>query len=131
MIVLPWRISRTFIQNHNEWLFIYSFDVAGKGIFGQAWIAHNEPNTLPVYVCWKMCKSSGYFSDSQLLEINSINDRALEVIRERGPSYKAIIPIRGIGIGHSRMSEFAPKAFEYLQKLLQSVSTPDIIWSTH
>ena len=83
---------------------------------------------MPVFTMWKPCKSSGFFSDSQYIEICSINDNAVHQILIAASLSKPIIPLRKIGQGHSRMQEFAPKAFLYLKELLEKIKYSDIVW---
>jgi len=121
-IIVPRFITRKFIQLHPEWIFLYGHDLAGKGTFGQAWEAHNEPNTYPIPTCYKMCKNSMYFQDSQYEEITGYLIFAFVHL----PKDKPIIPFPKIGEGYSRMKELAPKCFKYMKQELDKIKYPNI-----
>ena len=121
-IIIPHYVTRTFIQSHLEYNFVFSFDVAGKSFFGQANECYGEPNAYPVPVRWKGCKTSGYFSDAQYIDICEQIDIAISRI----PNGPPVIVLRKIGEGASRMNEFASKSFEYLKQKLNEICYPNI-----
>jgi len=126
-MILPYRISELFARSRPDLFFVYGYDVAHKGAFGQAVSMVGLDNSSPVYTCWKMCKSSGYFSDSQYDEICMINKMAIDKILMLAKK-RFIIPLRKIGCGYSRMNEFAPKAFNALNRELDIIKCPIIEW---
>ena len=121
MIKIPRHITRTFIQKHPELTFVYSQDVARKGAFGQAAHCVSEPNCYPVSTCWKMCRSSAYFQDSQACEIL----RQLTLDLKNVPRDKPIILFPKIGEGFSRMKEFAPNMYQWLMNQLDTIKSKD------
>src|SRR5574338_382824 len=64
-IKIPFRITRRFIAANKQWIFLFSYDAAMKGMLGQAWFAFGEPNAYPIFTCRKLCPSSlnRYFQD--------------------------------------------------------------------
>lgn len=119
-IVVPHRITRTYIQRNRHLRFIYSFDVAGKSALGQAAFAHNEPNTSPVNVMYKFCANPVYFQDNDECKshiYDSINHIPLDL---------PIIPFPKIGLGHSRLKEFAPECYDLVHRLLSEIKWPNI-----
>lgn len=125
MIEVPYRITRAYVQQHPELFFVYGIDKAEQGTFGQCWDLHGEPNTGPVYTCWKMCKNNRYFSDTQLEEIKQINVLATSAILKKAMD-NPIVVLPKIGRGGSRMFEFAPKAYEWLMKRLDIIQSKDV-----
>lgn len=122
-MLLPVYVKRQFVIDHPKCIFVYSFDVAGKSFFGQANELHGEPNAFPVPVRWKGCKTSGFFSDASLHEICNLIDIAIQSIpKQFGP----IIPLPKIGLGASRMKEFAPRCYVYLMQELNKIKYPNI-----
>ena len=123
MILLPHHISRTFIQQHRELIFIYSQDYHAKGCFGQAWSGHGEPNAFPVPVLLKVCLSQTdrWFSDRQFDEHKKLIDEKIAAIPRDG---RAIVMFRSIGKGHSEMHLRAPKLYKYLMDELNAICSP-------
>lgn len=127
-IVIPHRIKNSFIREHQNYIFIYGYDVAEKGALGQVVECVGEPNCLPVWTRWKGCKSSGYFQDSQFSEIKNGIDICIDgikILANTKPNMP-IIPFPKIGEGASRMKELAPKCFKYLTERLNLIKYPNI-----
>lgn len=123
---VPQHISRTFIQQHPAWIFVYSYDVVGKGFFGQCNAAHGEENAYPVPTIYKWCPSAKIlFQDSRRDEQWQYIRAALDKIPRDG---RPIIPFRRIGLGCSRMQEFAPRMWQDLQTELKAISYSPIEW---
>ena len=125
ILEIPHRISRTFIRAHPDWIFVYSTDVIGRGMEGQEWQCKGESNAYGVPTVYKFCPSSAvYFQDARSEEQwQYIIEAFLKIPTDKGP----VIPIRKIGLGCSRMREFAPKMLTELQKLLAGISC-EIKW---
>lgn len=127
IITIPVPITTAFIRNHIEYTFLYGYDVQGKGAFGQAVAAHGEPNCFPIYTCWKMCKTSAYFSDGQMADILKINGISLANACRHSLSHgSVVIPFPKIGRGYSRMSEFAPQTYRILMERIKDIQHPHI-----
>lgn len=125
-LIVPHKISRSFIQQHPDWIFVYSFDVVGKSFFGQANAAHGEPNAYPVPVLYKYCASGRVcFEDSRSDEQWPYVQKALDSIPlDKGP----IIPFRRMGLGCGRMKEFAPKMYKKMWEELDKIAYKNIEW---
>jgi hypothetical protein len=75
-----------------------------------------------VPVRWKLCKSSGYFSDNVTEEIKKMLDEAIaEIPTTKGP----IILFPKIGNGASQMHKFAPKSYQYMMDKLNAIKSKD------
>lgn len=126
-IKVPYRVTRTFVQNHPELIFVYGQDYTNKGCLGQAWQVANEPNSFPVPTLVKLCNSQSdkFFFDDQLqINIAKIDDRIAAIPRDGRP----IIVLQKIGQGHSQMKWKAPLTFDYLWQELNKIVYPNIEW---
>jgi len=124
-IIIPVRISHTFILSHPEWIFLYGQDYADKGCLGQAWAASKEPNTYPVPTMLKVCASSTdrLFMDADIVNVKRMIDEKLALVpTNKGP----IIPFPKLGCGHSQMKFVAPKCYAYLQEAISKIAYPNI-----
>jgi len=123
-LIIPSHISRTFIQSHKQWNFVYAADESLKGFFGQMNSAHGEPNSWPVPTLLKICQSSTdkFYYDGAFEFFQRIIDRRLQVI----PRDKPIIVFPKIGTGYSQMNRFAPKLYTYLMVELERIKYPNI-----
>jgi hypothetical protein len=134
MTKIPHRISRHYIASNQQWIFVYSHDLAERGMLGQAFFAFAEPNTKPIYTCRKLCPSAlnRYFQDACIDEFVEITEKAIVNIQEPN---KPIIPFPKIGEGCSRLQEYAPKCFSYLRKRLDEIKWKDYEldyrWNSH
>lgn len=86
---------------------------------GPAGICQGLHNCFGVPVRWSLCKSSGYFQDSQREEIIKQIDKAIAAI----PRDKPVIAFPKIGNGNSRMYTFAPIAYAHLKKQIEAIET--------
>lgn len=123
-IVIPHRISRAFVIERRDLIFVYGIDSLRKGGMGQAWSCHNEPNTFGIPTCIKYCSSAILFHDNSGDTHNrELVDKALAAIPHDG---RPIIVLRKIGEGCSRMKELAPKLFAYMQSELDKISYKNV-----
>jgi hypothetical protein len=122
-ILLPYRIRRSFIQQHTEWIFVFGSDYYGKSFFGQAYEALNEPNAYGVPTIWKLCPSGGekHMYDSSFFK-GLVNEK-LNLIPMDG---RPIIPFPKIGQGHSQMHKTAPMLYSYMMDRLSAIAYPYI-----
>lgn len=104
------KLTREDIERSPGVTFIYSSTVHREVPHGQASVCIGNPNCFRVPVRWSLCKSSGYFSDSQMRDIKIEIDVAISKI----PLDKPLYVLGRIGEGASRMSEFAPNSWKYL-----------------
>lgn len=117
MITIPARLTREFIIQHPEWTFVHSKCYWPGQCVGPCEICQGLDNCFGVVVRWKLCKSSGYFSDNQRDIIMAEIDRNIAEI----PRDKPIVLFPKIGCGQSRMIVFAPKCYVYLHKKLDEI----------
>lgn len=121
MTLIPYRLTREFISTHPELTFVHSRCYWPNIYVGPNLICKGLSNCYGVPVRWKLCKSSGYFQDSQLGAITKAIDDALAVI----PAGARVILFPKIGSGDSRMHILAPKAWAYMMERLNAIKSPD------
>jgi len=118
--VIPYYITREFITDHPEWTFVHSTDFWDNQKVGPALVCQGLSNCYGVPVRWRLCKSSGYFSDNAEEQIKQKIDEMIGRI----PLSRPVILFPKIGSGHSMMYKFAPRCFAYLQQRLKAIATP-------
>lgn len=124
MIVIPYHISRTFVQEHREFIFLYANDAARKGMLGQAWIGVGQENCFPISTVGKLCPSHReYFNDLYFDRLKIVIDQDIANVPEDG---RPIIPFLKIGEGCSRMKELAPQLFHYMTWQINNIKYPEI-----
>lgn len=125
-IIVPNPITNAFICSHRDYIFVYGYDLMGKGALGQCVVAKDEINCFPVYTTRNGCKSSGFFQDSMIEEIKKRNIEAIAKILDASGNKLPIIPFPKIGRGHSRMFEFAKESYKWLMNELNAIAYPKI-----
>ena len=126
-IILPRIITRKFIQDHPDWIFVYGASNDGKGFFGQTYHCQGEPNAYSVSTMFRICNSASdkYFDDSMYdFYVRCILDSVSRIPIDGRP----ILPLRRIGEGHSQLSYKAPKLFRRLMDELDRIKYPNIVW---
>lgn len=124
MILIPYRINKTFIIEHRNYIFLYGHDVARRGMLGQEWPCIAEPNCFPISTVGKLCPSiRQYFDDNRFDAFQKILDKDFERIPKDG---RAIIPFRKIGEGCSEMKKRAPLLFAYMTSRINEIKHPNI-----
>lgn len=129
-LVIPAHMSRTFVQQHDELIFVYGFDVRGLGIMGQAWALHGEINCYPVPTIERYCPSQKtYFDDNAFSMYATFIDNAIDKIAQQAfMSKKPVIVCPKIGMGCSRLHEIAPRLYAHMTRRLNQIKYPDIQW---
>ena len=110
-IKIPYHISKTFVQQHRELIFIYGKDHYGNGMFGQMWVFDKEPNCYPVFTIQRYCPSNKRYLVDNLREHKTWIDQCVDAIPIDG---RPVIVCHGIGLGCSRMQELAPRLYQYM-----------------
>ena len=127
MTLIPYRLTREYIITHPEWTFIHSRCYWPNIYIGPSLVCRDLHNCYGIPVRWKLCKSSGYFQDSQLGAITKAIDDAIEAI----PAGARIALFPKIGNGDSRMHILAPKAWAYMMERLNAIKSPNYAYDYH
>ena len=115
---IPSRINRSFIQAHPDWIFVYSNDLLRKGCEGMAWHFIGEPNTFMVPTMYKYCNNPKYFQDINYDYWSEVILGAINAIPRDG---RPIVVVEKIGMGCSRMHEFAPRLLALIKSELNKI----------
>lgn len=121
-LIIPYRITRTYIAKHNSWVFLYGNDLANRGALGQAAFASGEPNAFMIPTCKRLCPSASnkYFTDIEYEGYKQILNVYIQMIPEGFP----IIPFPKIGEGCSQLKYLAPQCFRYMQGEISRIAYP-------
>ncbi len=123
MILIPYRITRKFIREHPDWVFVYGNDWFHKSALGQAWHCSGEPNTHGVMTIFKICSGGRTYLNDNTLDFQHKLRATLISIPHHG---KVVIPFPKIGEGFSEMNKKAPLLFAYMKAYLNVIAYPDI-----
>ncbi len=131
IIKIPSHISRTFVQQHEELIFVYGYDLRGLGIMGQAWALHGEPNAYGVPTLERYCPSQKVFFDDSLFThyANHMDDAVDKIAQVAFITKRPVIVCPKIGMGCSRLYEIAPKLYDYMTKRLNLIKHQNIEWN--
>lgn len=121
-IIIPHHIKGSFISAHPEWTFIYSHDYLRKGAFGQCIHFIDQPNAFHIPTMYKYCANPVYFQDCNYDEWVEKIAQAFATIPRNNP----VIPCPKMGLGCSRLKEFAPRLFMFLQRMIEHVQYDNI-----
>lgn len=116
-LVIPYRIHRDYIIRHPEYNFVHSKCFWPNIFVGPSEVCKGLNNCFGVCVRWKLCKSSGYFSDNQRESIEAALEKDFAAI----PSDRPIILFPKIGNGDSRMHKLAPLCWAYMMNHLNAI----------
>lgn len=117
MITIPARLTREYIAEHPEWTFVHSRCYWPDIYAGPSELCKGLSNCYGVPVRWKLCRSSGYFSDNQRDTIIPAIDEAIALI----PRDRPILLFPKIGCGESRMIVLAQKCYIHLHAELSKI----------
>lgn len=116
-ILIPRRITRDFILSNKNLTFLVGCSVHNEPFRGAALECKGLENCFGIPVRWSMCKSSGYFNDGHSKDI----EIELLVALSKLPDNCILVPFPKIGLGASRMAEFAPKTFKLMNYNLKKI----------
>ena len=104
-------ITREYVKNHPEKIFIFGDNCMGIGLGGQAKNLRGEPNSFGIPT--KKLPSStenAFFTDDEFYDNTEIIDKAIARI----PLDCTEIVILPLGVGLAQLPRRAPKTYEYL-----------------
>lgn len=129
MLIFQARYCREDARRNPEVLYVFGDNVHRRGMGGQAGALRGEPNAVGVATKYNPADGEGDYFGDEPVQID-VQKRILD--EDMKPLFEQLIaggvvvwPSDGIGTGLSRMPEFAPTTFEYLESklaALQSVS---------
>lgn len=127
---IPVPITRAFVHQHKECIFVYGIDMQCSSIQGQPFEFAGEPNAYPVPTLERYCPSQKtLFNDSLFTHYANIMDDAIDKIaRDAFYGKKFVIVCPKIGMGCSRLHDVAPRLYAYMTKRLTLISHTQIKW---
>lgn len=118
-------ISRSFVTEHRDHIFLFGDNLARRGFGGQAAAMRGEPNVVGIPT--KKLPSNGedaFFTDTEFEQNKAAIDKAFArlpvIISTTDPVI--VIPADGLGTGRAQLESRAPLTFAYLQKRLEDLS---------
>jgi len=113
-------ITREYIREHPEKIFLFGDDLLHKGYGGQAKEMRGEPNSFGIPTKKNpTMNSSAFFTDNEFLENARVIDESFVNIRTKIPEFNlkkdvVVIPKAGIGTGFAKLQEKAPMTYGFL-----------------
>ena len=118
------RITREYIQQNKDKVFVFGDNDLRKGFGGQAKEARGEENAIGIRTKKAPCNNPGcFYTDEEYEENIKKIDEDVEEIKKAIAEGKDVVFFPKIGEGFAKLKEKAPKTYEYLQKKLNEIKT--------
>ncbi|MFN0278933.1 MAG: hypothetical protein ACKVRN_10055 [Pyrinomonadaceae bacterium] len=118
-------ISRSFVRDHRNHIFLFGDNLARRGFGGQAAAMRGEPNAVGIPTKKHPSNNEdAFFTDAEFEQNKAAIDRAFERLRHISTTREQIIviPADGLGTGRAQLESRAPLTFAYLQRRLRELS---------
>jgi hypothetical protein len=114
-------ITREYIRQHPDTIFVFGDNLEGKGFGGQAKECRGEINAfgVPTKRFPSMIKEAFFSDDDYEVHCWQISDAVERILMSRKGRKFVVLP--GIGTGLAEMPKRCPKVFAYLQAVLQEM----------
>ena len=121
-------ITRSFVREHRDHIFLFGDNLARRGFGGQAAQMRGEPNAIGIPT--KKLPSNAeeaFFTDAEFEQNKAAIDRAFDRLHRMSSSFEQVIviPAAGLGTGRAQLDNRAPLTFAYLQKRLRDLSSQE------
>ena len=118
-------ITRAFVREHRDHIFLFGDNLSRRGFGGQAAAMRGESNCVGIPT--KKLPSNrdvAFFTDLEFEQNKVAIDHAFEVLFHRisKAEQTIVIPADGLGTGRAQLKSRAPLTFAYLQKCLRDLS---------
>jgi len=125
VVQMKW-ITRSFVREHRDHIFLFGDNLARRGFGGQAAQMRAEPNAIGIPT--KKLPSNAeeaFFTDAEFEQNKAAIDRAFERLSRMSSTSEQVIviPSDGLGTGRAQLENRAPLTFAYLQKRLRDLSS--------
>ena len=125
VVQMKW-ITRSFVREHRDHIFLFGDNLARGGFGGQAAQMRSEPNAIGIPT--KKLPSNteeAFFTDAELEQNKAAIDRAFDRLSRMSSAVEQIVvvPTDGLGTGRAQLGNRAPLTFAYLQKRLRNLSS--------
>jgi len=118
-------ITRAFVREHRDHIFLFGDNVVRRGLGGQAAAMRGEPNVVGIPTKkLPSDRKEAFFTDAELEQNKAAIDQAFEHLTHISiaPEQIIVIPADGLGTGRAQLESRAPLTFAYLQKRLEDLS---------
>lgn len=128
VVQMKW-ITRSFVREHRDHIFLFGDNLARRGFGGQAAQMRAEPNAIGIPT--KKLPSSteeAFFTDAEFEQNKTAIDRAFARLSRKSSTVEQIVvmPSDGLGTGRAQLESRAPLTFAYLQKRLRNLSSQEM-----
>ncbi|HQU93093.1 MAG TPA: hypothetical protein PLK77_12385 [Pyrinomonadaceae bacterium] len=125
VVRMKW-ITRSFVREHRDHIFLFGDNLARRGFGGQAAQMRAEPNAIGIPT--KKLPSNvdqAFFTDAEFEQNKTAIDRAFDRLYRMSSTVGQVIvmPAHGLGTGRAQLENRAPLTFAYLQKCLRNLSS--------
>lgn len=127
VVQMKW-ITRSFVREHRDHIFLFGDNLARRGFGGQAAQMRAEPNAIGIPTKKLPSNVEGaFFTDAEFEQNKAAIDRAFDRLSRMRPTVEQVIviPADGLGTGRARLESRAPLTFAYLQKRLRNLSSQE------
>ena len=123
MIITRHYITRQYVRDHPEWIFLFGDNLVHEGYGGQAKEMRGEPNAVGIPTKkYPDNRSESFFTDNEY----EANCRAIyEAFYKIPKGTTVVIPSAGLGTGLARLDTMAPKTFKYLDYKIRQLMESD------
>lgn len=124
VVRMKW-ISRSFVREHRDHIFLFGDNLERRGLGGQAAAMRGEPNVVGIPTKKLPSNSeTAFFTDAEFEQNKAAIDKAFERLTRisTAPEQIVVIPANGLGTGRAQLQIRAPLTFAYLQKRLGNLS---------
>ena len=121
-------ITRSFVREHRDHIFLFGDNLARRGFGGQAAQMRGEPNAIGIPT--KKLPSNdeeAFFTDAEFEQNKAAIDRTFERLYQMSSTVEQVVvmPSDGLGTGRAQLENRAPLPFAYLQKRLRNLSSQE------
>lgn len=127
MIEYKKHISREYIRENPNKIFLFGDNLKKKGLGGQAKEMRGEPNAIGIPTKKRPSMTNGsFFTDNEFENNIKCIDAAMLEIWSIKPGFDSskdiiVIPEMGLGIGRAQLKEKAPQTYQYLLNRLNEL----------
>ena len=124
VVRMKW-ITRVFVREHRDHIFLFGDNLARRGFGGQAAVMRDEPNAVGIPTKKLPSNSeNAFFADAEFEQNKAAIDQAFERLSVMclTTDQVIVIPANRIGTGRAQLESRAPLTFAYLQKRLEDLS---------
>jgi hypothetical protein len=119
-IIRMYNITREYVRDRPDTIFVFGDNMAKKGFGGQAKAMRGMPNAVGIPTKWSPNNTpDAYFCDNDLVKVAPSIEAAFDKIKiHMRQGHDVVIPAAGIGTGLADLSRRAPVIYRFIQDKL-------------